>query len=274
MDEQRVEDEPVDEEEEPAGKAEVADEAADGAGGSVLSKLDVSGTQVCASTLASVSAAVVASVFGVTGTVVGAALVSIVATVGSAAYSHGIRQTSEKLQQTPMAELIRPGAGGLTRRFAAPMSARDGEDGDGDRDRDGSGDESSGWRAWVAERHWGIVAGVAIVFAGSLLAVTMIELVGQQPLASLTGNDPSGNTSIGSFLDDGGKDGPDDDTTDTTVEPSDDSSPSGDADVDAPSDPDDPDVEPSTTLPDTTDESPDSTDPPSETSVPADDAGT
>lgn len=257
MDEQRVEDESDEEVEEPA------DEKADGAGGSVLSKLDVTGTQVCASTLASVSAAAVASIFGVAGTVVGAALASIVATVGSAFYSHGISRTSEKLQQTPVAGLIRPGVGGLTRRFAAaPVSARDDGDGDGD------GDGSSGWRAWLAERHWGVVAGVAIVFAGSLLAVTLIELVGQQPLASLTGNDPSGNTSIGSFLDDGGKDGADDDTTDTSVEPSD------DPDADAPSDPDDPDADPSTTLPDTTDEEPDTTDPPSETTVPADGAGT
>ena len=58
-------------------------------------RLGVTGSQVAGSVLASVSAAVVASYFGVTGTIVGAARVSIVATVGSAAYGLGLRRTRD-----------------------------------------------------------------------------------------------------------------------------------------------------------------------------------
>jgi hypothetical protein len=61
-------------------------------------RIGVSGSQVAASVLASTSAAVVASVFGVAGTVIGAAVVSVVATVGTAAYGLGIRRTRARLQ--------------------------------------------------------------------------------------------------------------------------------------------------------------------------------
>ena len=62
--------------------------------------------------LASTSAAVVASFFGVAGTIVGAALVSIVATVGTAAYSLGIRRTRSRLQQVQALRLGRAGSAG------------------------------------------------------------------------------------------------------------------------------------------------------------------
>jgi hypothetical protein len=62
-------------------------------------RLGVSGTQVVAGVLASVSATVVTSFFGVGGTVAGAAVVGLVVTVGNAAYSLGIRRTTARVQQ-------------------------------------------------------------------------------------------------------------------------------------------------------------------------------
>ncbi|HEX6238604.1 MAG TPA: hypothetical protein VFZ68_15490, partial [Acidimicrobiales bacterium] len=56
-------------------------------------RLELSGTQVLASGLASLTAAVVASVFGVAGTVIGAAMVGVVWTLGSAVYRYWIGRT-------------------------------------------------------------------------------------------------------------------------------------------------------------------------------------
>jgi hypothetical protein len=174
------------------------------------SRLDVNGTQLCASTLASVSAAVVSSVFGVTGTVIGAAVGSVLATTGTAFYSHGLRQTTAKLQQTPVVRLSRWSriwAGGRTTETSSTSTstttARSAAPGSGKAASGPGADDSDrpAWKDWLADRRWGLVIGVVIVFVASMAAITAVELVGRGPLASATGNDPSGQTSIGSLLD-------------------------------------------------------------------------
>src|ERR1700712_4527148 len=62
-------------------------------------RVQLSAVQVTASALASVSAAVVASLFGVAGTVVGAGLVAIISTTGSAIYSASMKRTSNQLRR-------------------------------------------------------------------------------------------------------------------------------------------------------------------------------
>jgi hypothetical protein len=240
---------------------------------SLAQRLDVTGTQVCASTLASVSAAAVASIFGVTGTIVGAAIMSVIATTGSALYSHGIRRTGAKLQETPVAELTRrlgpwPSAGtdptGAPSRPAAPVTVTG----------PASRSPSAGWREWLARRRWGVALGVGIVFAATLGVVTLVELAGQRSLADITG-DSAGQTSIGSFLDgsdSGSDDGETPGGTSTTVAPGDDPS-ATDADVPATStDEDSPDA---TDAPDDTSDTttPPSTSPTEEEPAPADGAG-
>ena len=56
-------------------------------------RLPLSPAQVAASALAAVSSAVVASFLGVAGTVIGAALASVVSTVSAALYSASLRRT-------------------------------------------------------------------------------------------------------------------------------------------------------------------------------------
>jgi hypothetical protein len=230
------------------------------------SRFDVTGTQVCASTLASVSAAIVASFFGVAGTVGGAAVVSVIATAGSAVYSHGIRQTGARLQDTQAGRLTRPlrswqrpgitreaddpGASGAPGPAASSVSAHQ---------TPGPGHSTSGWKAWLSQRRWGVALGVAIVFVASLATVTLVELVGQQPLAAITGNEPSGSTSIGSLFDDSAPDTPDD--TPTPTDPAD--SPTS-TDAGTPSE--EPGV--ATTGPTATDEQPTATDPPTDPVTP------
>src|SRR3712207_5432411 len=62
-------------------------------------RLQLSAVQVAASALASVSAAVVASLFGVAGTIIGAGLVAIISTTGSAIYSASMKRTSSQLRR-------------------------------------------------------------------------------------------------------------------------------------------------------------------------------
>ena len=166
-------------------------------------RLEVSGTQVAAGALASVSAAVVASLFGAAGTVIGAGVASVVSTVGSAVYGVWIRHTGAKLRQTQ---------GVLPFHPTLPSIPR------GRIER---------WRAWLSQRRWGVLAGVGLVFVATMAVVTLVEAVGQRPLSSIAGRDSSGATSIGAVVrgdsdgDDSDSDSPDSSSTTTT--PGDDS---------------------------------------------------
>ena len=59
----------------------------------------LSALQVAAGALAAVSAAVIASFFGVAGTVIGAAVASVVSTVGAAVYTESMRRTHAGLRR-------------------------------------------------------------------------------------------------------------------------------------------------------------------------------
>src|SRR3712207_9463406 len=59
----------------------------------------LSALQVAAGALAAVSAAVIASFFGLAGTVIGAAVASVVSTVGAAVYTESMRRTHAGLRR-------------------------------------------------------------------------------------------------------------------------------------------------------------------------------
>jgi hypothetical protein len=67
---------------------------------------DVSYAQVAGSALAAVSAAIVASFLGVGGTVLGAALGSVIATMGGAVYAHSFRRAGAKLSETKVLTVV------------------------------------------------------------------------------------------------------------------------------------------------------------------------
>ncbi len=196
-------------------------------------RMGVTGTQVAASVLASVSAAVIASMFGVAGTIVGAAVVSVIATVGSAAYGLGIRRTKARLYKLQGLRLTRP-----TGDAAPGQNGADLDDRDDRAAREPAATETvgvepdpaagaatgpdgttavsppradTGWRAWLSQRRWSVAAGVAIVFVVSLACVTLIELVGDQPLSG----ESDRRTSVGALLPSGG--GADTDSPDAPV---------------------------------------------------------
>src|ERR671932_1841416 len=120
--------------------------------------MQLSVVQVLAGALASVSAAVVASTFGLAGTLIGAAVTSVVATIAGALYTHSLERARSRIR-------IRrdPRTGALEQEVVPPSNA-------------------------PRAISWGLVAGAAaLVFALAIGAVTAVELVASKPVASLLG---------------------------------------------------------------------------------------
>jgi hypothetical protein len=76
--------------------------------------LQLSATQLIASALAAVTATVAASFLGVTGTVIGAAVASMLTVSGNAIYAHSLRRTSERVR-TVVPTAVRRHAGAAPR---------------------------------------------------------------------------------------------------------------------------------------------------------------
>ena len=136
--------------------------------------LGVSVAQISSGALASVTAAVVASYFGVGGTLIGAAITSVVATLGGALYKQSIERAQARV-------LIRrnPQTGVVTREVVPAATAR----------------PSRRFRL-----RWGpIGAAIVLVFALALGSITAFEAVAKKPVASLLGRAEadSGRTSLG-----------------------------------------------------------------------------
>src|SRR3954451_5965022 len=174
-------------------------------------RVQLSAVQVAASALASVSAAVVASLFGVAGTVVGAGLVAVLSTTGSAIYSASMKRTSNQLRRAREQLLTARSAegrrGAATAVLEAPTRLRrshDDEYGGGFLRRfkrgnsDGDGSTSRWRRGWLTVGSgrglkWTALAGAAVlVFAIAIGVVTLIEGITQKPISALAGNSTSG----------------------------------------------------------------------------------
>ncbi|MFB7155167.1 hypothetical protein ACFCYA_37795, partial [Streptomyces virginiae] len=76
-------------------------------------KLDLSVAQVAGSSLATVAAALLASKMGVYGTILGAGVVSVVATAGGPVIQHLFRRTGDQLRESarPKARQAPPSSG-------------------------------------------------------------------------------------------------------------------------------------------------------------------
>jgi hypothetical protein len=162
-------------------------------------RIQLSAAQIAASSLAAVSAAVVCSFFGVAGTVIGAAIASVLATVGSALYSYSLRRTKARLRRLHQAGAAAPPVTEVMR------TAR--EQG----------------RRLVSQLPVKLIGAGAIgVFIVSIGVVTVIELGLGKPLSALFGVSHSGNrnTSLGSGLDFGSHRSPSKPNPEPTTTPS------------------------------------------------------
>jgi hypothetical protein len=143
----------------------------------------LSALQVAAGALAAVSAAVIASFFGVAGTVIGAAVASVVSTVGAAVYTESMRRTHaglRRLVRSPQAPVHR--SAGDRPPLPAHLDPR----------------RSPPYRRWA---RWALVAATAVaVFGLAMVVVTTVELIGHKPVtAPVGGSNQAGGTTLGSL---------------------------------------------------------------------------
>jgi hypothetical protein len=131
--------------------------------------LDLSVVQVVASTLAAVVGALMASLLGVHGTIVGAAVVSTSATTGAALFQHLFHRTGEGIRgRMPVGEravqTFDPPADALVRK-------------------------PRGWKTYALT--------TGLVFVLAMGVVTAAELIAGKPVAAVVRNEPGSGTSLG-----------------------------------------------------------------------------
>ncbi|MFG2954982.1 hypothetical protein ACGF5O_14760 [Streptomyces sp. NPDC048291] len=127
-------------------------------------RIDLSVPQVAGSAVAAVVAAKLASYFGVYGTILGAGVVSVVATCGGSVFQHFFRRTGEQFRDAAVTGSRSPGP----REQAPPVSGEFGESGEFT--------EGTVYRARVRTRRRPLVA-AALVFAVTMAGITAYELV-------------------------------------------------------------------------------------------------
>ena len=168
--------------------------------------------QLAGGALAALSAAVAASTLGVEGTILGAALGSVVASTGGAWYSWSLERTQERLRtsaQTIVATArskTRSGRSVAAETAAAESAvAADGHDSaDGDAESGGNTQPAVGYdevpdKAGEPGRRppWRKLAiGAVGAFLIAMAAITVFELATGQPLAATVGNADEKGTSV------------------------------------------------------------------------------
>lgn len=187
-----------------------AEEVAEGA---TARRIELSVPQVAGSVLATVAAAVLASQLGVYGTILGAGVVSVVATCGGPVLQHLFSRTGEQLREAAV-----PGRAG--RGAADPGAAPAGEGPPVEGEFGAPSTYGTRMRGWKRP-----LAAAAVVFGVAMAAVTVYEVAAGQDLAGRDG------TTVGSVLRGGGGGGTGGGTGDTDdgprTTPSDRSSPDG-----------------------------------------------
>ena len=150
-------------------------------------RTQLSAVQIFGGALVAVCSAVVASFFGVAGTLIGAALASVISTVSATLYSESLKRTNERLRAVRQ-QLGRPPGSArttqqpATRALPAELDPR----------RAPSPRRRPRWTR--------VAAYAAAVFALAMGIVTGVELIGQQPVSALVGGSTSsGTTTLGSL---------------------------------------------------------------------------
>jgi hypothetical protein len=152
-------------------------------------KVEINVVQVVASALAAVSSAVLLSKVGVAGTVLGAAIGSVIVTVGAAVYSYSLQISRERVQAAQAAALARMSR---VRTGAETRSL--------DLEEQPSADTRPPWREALGRLPWKWIAAVTgAVFAIAMITILCFELIAGESVSSITGGS-TGNghrTSLG-----------------------------------------------------------------------------
>jgi hypothetical protein len=164
-------------------------------------KLEISWVQVSAGALAAVSSAVLLSTVGVAGTIIGAALGSLAATVGSTVYSHYLGVSRDRVAAAAAAHSrVRRAQGDLGKAVAdlahgAPAAEDHLDDAEHDLQKaelrldDAEGaTRRPGWRAALSGLPWGrLLLAAGAVFLVAMVAIVTFELATGRALSSYTG---------------------------------------------------------------------------------------
>jgi hypothetical protein len=148
-----------------------------------LPRFELSATQLAATALAAITATVAASYLGVAGTVIGAAVASVVSAIGTAVYSHSLRSTQARVREVVPARAVRrPEPPGL--HPSAPLTRAD--------------SDASECKPRSRERgRWhGVAIGSLALFVTVLTVVTGFEAVTGRPLSDLVRGDTGSGTSV------------------------------------------------------------------------------
>jgi hypothetical protein len=165
-------------------------------------KRPLSAVQVAASALGAVSAAVVASFFGVAGTLIGAALASVITTVSAALYGASLRRTTERLQrlrERATGDVRAAGMTGSPARGRATAPAPDALPAHLDPRRDPRRPP-----ARTLPRPSRLALGAAAAFALAMMLITSVELIGQRPVSAMVGASSERSTTTVGELTGGG----------------------------------------------------------------------
>jgi hypothetical protein len=163
-------------------------------------KLELSPVQLIAGCLAAVTAAVLASFFGVAGTVIGTALGSIVGTAGTAVYSHSIRKTQARIRAIQAHE---EATGQAPERVGTPSGETPDEPAAERAHEAAAATPHTSWREYL-RRSWVMIAvAAATAFVLTMTAVTGVEAAARKQLwAIVTGHSqPAGpSTTLGGVV--------------------------------------------------------------------------
>ena len=201
-------------------------------------KLEIDWLKTAGGAFAAVSSALLLSTLGAAGTIIGAALGSVIVTVGGAFYSQGLARSQQRLAQVQNAAMRKVGvAQAEVRRAVRRQDDGDAVDAhlahaeerldDAKDDLGALGDEPTGpdWRERFVTLPWKRISLIAAgLFAAAVLAISAFELVAGESVSSITGGTEGGGGPTISRI--GGGSNGDTPTEDNQVPPDKQSSPS------------------------------------------------
>jgi hypothetical protein len=162
-------------------------------------------SKVVAGTLAAVSAAVIGSFLGVAGTLAGAAIASIVGSVGTEIYQRSLDRGAKKLQTLTPTFVKAPAAIGTPEVAAATEEDSPShtvpEELKQDSPEDGATPEGGAVEAPKRQVRWGRVAlAAAALFVFALIPLTFVEMASGRTIANLVGSSQATGTTLGTAV--------------------------------------------------------------------------
>ena len=167
-----------------------------------------------AGALAAVASAVLLSTLGAAGTILGAAVGSVVVTIASAYFSEGLATSRRTLAKANVSAQRKVGIAEAEVHRAARVEDTAARESHLDhaeerlaqanRELDDAAVAAPGWRARLEGLPWRRIAWVsAALFLVTILVITLVELFVGKPVSSITGGTDGGGTTIGDVRDGG-----------------------------------------------------------------------